>query len=127
MIIVTLFPHPEGVTVAGQRSSLYCDRHMKLLRKVSRELECLEKKREECDVEDDFGERDGGDSDHEFGRPILLQHFPLHRRSDSECTGEDAAHPDERDAPFRIVMRHTLKYRDFVLESNSWLLVIKLG
>ena len=69
------------------------------LRKVARELECLER-REECEVEYDFG-ADDRDGDHEFGRPILLQHFPLFRRSDADCTGEDAAHPAERGAPFR--------------------------
>ena len=67
-------------------------------------MECLEK-RDECEVEYDFNaadrEEDGDRDDHEFGRPILLQHFPLHRRSDAACTGEDAAHPADRDAPFR--------------------------
>ena len=33
------------------------------LRKVARELECIEK-REECEVEYDFGADGGGDSDH---------------------------------------------------------------
>lgn len=28
--------------------------------------------------------------------PILLQHYPLYRVSDAECTGEDAAPPNER-------------------------------
>ncbi|XP_054983622.1 metallophosphoesterase 1 isoform X2 [Sorex araneus] len=33
--------------------------------------------------------------------PILLQHFPLYRRSDVNCSGEDAAPPGERDLPFK--------------------------
>ncbi|XP_060056648.1 metallophosphoesterase 1 isoform X2 [Erinaceus europaeus] len=33
--------------------------------------------------------------------PILLQHFPLYRRSDAGCSGEDAAPPGERDLPFQ--------------------------
>ncbi|XP_036856917.1 metallophosphoesterase 1 isoform X3 [Manis javanica] len=33
--------------------------------------------------------------------PVLLQHYPLYRRSDANCTGEDAAPPDEKDVPFR--------------------------
>ncbi|NWY00663.1 MPPE1 Metallophosphoesterase, partial [Nothoprocta ornata] len=33
--------------------------------------------------------------------PILLQHYPLHRKSDAACTGEDAAPPEERNVPFK--------------------------
>ncbi|KAM5219094.1 metallophosphoesterase 1 isoform 2-T11 [Hipposideros larvatus] len=33
--------------------------------------------------------------------PVLLQHFPLYRRSDANCTGEDAAPPEERGTPFK--------------------------
>lgn len=33
--------------------------------------------------------------------PVLLQHFPLYRRSDTNCSGEDAAPPNEKDIPFR--------------------------
>ncbi|XP_011379595.1 metallophosphoesterase 1 isoform X1 [Pteropus vampyrus] len=33
--------------------------------------------------------------------PILLQHFPLYRRSDANCSGEDAAPPEERGIPFK--------------------------
>ncbi|XP_058412772.1 metallophosphoesterase 1 isoform X1 [Diceros bicornis minor] len=33
--------------------------------------------------------------------PVLLQHFPLYRRSDANCSGEDAAPPDERGIPFK--------------------------
>ena len=29
------------------------------------------------------------------------QHFPLYRRSDANCSGEDAAPADERDIPFK--------------------------
>ncbi|XP_012995119.2 metallophosphoesterase 1 isoform X1 [Esox lucius] len=31
---------------------------------------------------------------------ILLQHFPLYRPNDAECTGQDAASPDERNQVF---------------------------
>ncbi|XP_019401334.1 PREDICTED: metallophosphoesterase 1 isoform X1 [Crocodylus porosus] len=34
-------------------------------------------------------------------QPILLQHYPLYRRSDSECTGEDSAPPEEKNIPFK--------------------------
>uniref|UniRef100_A0A2K5JGX9 Calcineurin-like phosphoesterase domain-containing protein n=1 Tax=Colobus angolensis palliatus TaxID=336983 RepID=A0A2K5JGX9_COLAP len=33
--------------------------------------------------------------------PILLQHYPLYRKSDANCSGEDAAPPEERDIPFK--------------------------
>ncbi|XP_026555191.1 metallophosphoesterase 1 [Pseudonaja textilis] len=33
--------------------------------------------------------------------PILLQHYPLYRRSDSECTGEDAAPLEKKNDLFR--------------------------
>ncbi|XP_054443320.1 metallophosphoesterase 1 isoform X2 [Pteronotus mesoamericanus] len=33
--------------------------------------------------------------------PVLLQHFPLYRRSDANCSGEDAAPPEERSILFK--------------------------
>lgn len=33
--------------------------------------------------------------------PILLQHYPLYRKSDAECTGEDSAPPEEKNIPFK--------------------------
>ncbi|XP_033034263.1 metallophosphoesterase 1 isoform X4 [Trachypithecus francoisi] len=33
--------------------------------------------------------------------PVLLQHYPLYRRSDANCSGDDAAPPEERDIPFK--------------------------
>ncbi|XP_053570885.1 metallophosphoesterase 1 [Bombina bombina] len=33
--------------------------------------------------------------------PILLQHYPLYRKSDAECTGEDAASPEEKKVQFK--------------------------
>ncbi|XP_052229370.1 metallophosphoesterase 1-like isoform X2 [Dreissena polymorpha] len=37
-----------------------------------------------------------------YSRPILLQHFPLYRTSDSNCSTPDAAPLEEIDIPFRI-------------------------
>ncbi|OXB76527.1 UNVERIFIED_CONTAM: hypothetical protein H355_004896 [Colinus virginianus] len=34
-------------------------------------------------------------------QPILLQHYPLYRKSDAECSGEDAAPPEEKTIPFK--------------------------
>ncbi|XP_057554479.1 metallophosphoesterase 1 isoform X2 [Hippopotamus amphibius kiboko] len=33
--------------------------------------------------------------------PILLQHFPLYRRNDANCSGEDSAPPEEKYTPFK--------------------------
>lgn len=33
--------------------------------------------------------------------PILLQHYPLYRKSDSKCTGEDSASPEEKKVLFK--------------------------
>ncbi|XP_006868769.1 PREDICTED: metallophosphoesterase 1 [Chrysochloris asiatica] len=33
--------------------------------------------------------------------PVLLQHYPLYRRSDANCVGEDAAPPKEKNIPFK--------------------------
>ncbi|CAK6447810.1 unnamed protein product [Pipistrellus nathusii] len=33
--------------------------------------------------------------------PVLLQHFPLYRPSDANCSGEDAAPPEEKAVPFK--------------------------
>lgn len=34
-------------------------------------------------------------------RPILLQHFPMYRKSDGNCSGPDAANEHEKHMPFR--------------------------
>lgn len=36
-----------------------------------------------------------------YSKPIILQHFPMYRASDSNCTTPDRAPPDEIDIPFR--------------------------
>ncbi|KAF0291785.1 Amidophosphoribosyltransferase [Amphibalanus amphitrite] len=36
-----------------------------------------------------------------YSRPILVQHYPLYRRSDTHCRGPDSAPLSERSAPFR--------------------------
>ncbi|NXS62570.1 MPPE1 Metallophosphoesterase, partial [Brachypteracias leptosomus] len=33
--------------------------------------------------------------------PILLQHYPLYRKSDAGCSGEDSAPPEEKNIPFK--------------------------
>ncbi|XP_078397207.1 metallophosphoesterase 1 [Cetorhinus maximus] len=48
--------------------------------------------------------------------PILLQHYPLYRVSDEECTGEDSASPEEKKLLFRE------KYDTLSLEASKKLL-----
>ncbi|XP_078073144.1 metallophosphoesterase 1 isoform X2 [Mustelus asterias] len=48
--------------------------------------------------------------------PILLQHYPLYRVSDAECTGEDSASPAEKKLLFRE------KYDTLSLEASRKLL-----
>lgn len=36
-----------------------------------------------------------------YSRPILLQHFPMYRESDAECTGIDSAPQEEKNIKFR--------------------------
>ncbi|XP_043543679.1 metallophosphoesterase 1 isoform X2 [Chiloscyllium plagiosum] len=45
--------------------------------------------------------------------PILLQHYPLYRVSDEECTGEDSASPEEKQLLFRE------KYDTLSLEASK--------
>ncbi len=74
-----------------------CKRAEQGLRKVAKELECIEN-RDVCEIDYDFeGEGDAA----EFGRPVLLQHFPLYRESDAQCTGDDAPPDSEKEKPFR--------------------------
>nr|XP_020034560.1 metallophosphoesterase 1 isoform X2 [Castor canadensis] len=35
-----------------------------------------------------------------WSAPVLLQHYPLYRISDANCSGDDAAPPEERSIPF---------------------------
>ncbi|XP_051879967.1 metallophosphoesterase 1 [Pristis pectinata] len=48
--------------------------------------------------------------------PILLQHYPLYRVSDAECTGEDSASPEEKKLLFRE------KYDTLSVEASKKLL-----
>lgn len=41
-----------------------------------------------------------GDTAIPYTRPILLQHFPMYRKSDSNCTGIDSASSDTKNDPF---------------------------
>ncbi|XP_029777108.1 metallophosphoesterase 1 isoform X3 [Suricata suricatta] len=43
----------------------------------------------------------GGEQPLPASAPVLLQHFPLYRRSDANCSGDDAAPLEERGLPFK--------------------------
>ncbi|CAL8097404.1 unnamed protein product [Orchesella dallaii] len=71
-----------------------CSAAIKSLQDISKKLEC-EEHPESC-------------SKHAlpkpstlFSNPILLQHFPLYRKSDEACKGEDAAPEKEKSTKFR--------------------------
>ncbi|XP_069885729.1 metallophosphoesterase 1 isoform X2 [Dipodomys merriami] len=42
----------------------------------------------------------GGGQQLPLSAPVLLQHYPLYRTSDANCSGEDAAPPEEKNIPF---------------------------
>lgn len=61
------------------------------LQKISRRLKCTK----------GVGRCDRGMDLTQFSRPILLQHFPMYRESDAECSGPDQAPEDEKTQKFR--------------------------
>ncbi|XP_038952910.1 metallophosphoesterase 1 isoform X4 [Rattus norvegicus] len=62
------------------------------LREISRKLNCSQEVQgsSQCDHEPRLP----------LSAPVLLQHYPLYRASDANCSGEDAAPPEERSVPF---------------------------
>lgn len=70
---------------------ILCSQAKQELSDVSKELSCL-KDDTECDLDYDYMNK--------YSRPILLQHFPLHRYSDSECYEGDGAPRDKKHRPF---------------------------
>ncbi|XP_018412360.1 PREDICTED: metallophosphoesterase 1 [Nanorana parkeri] len=62
---------------------------------VSRQLSCSRKKNQT-----DFVKKCGKVHLLPPTAPILLQHYPLYRTGDSECTGEDSATPEEKQVLF---------------------------
>ncbi|XP_064337701.1 metallophosphoesterase 1 isoform X2 [Camelus dromedarius] len=66
------------------------------------EAELLEISRQlNCSREEHHPGRCGDGGPLPASAPVLLQHFPLYRRSDAHCSGEDAAPPAERGIPFQ--------------------------
>ncbi|XP_028659074.1 metallophosphoesterase 1 isoform X2 [Erpetoichthys calabaricus] len=83
----------NSVALHGDGCSICQDVEDELI-KISRALNCSIQKnvmKEQC-----------RDIEHlPASRPILLQHYPLYRISDVECTGEDAATLEERNLVFK--------------------------
>jgi hypothetical protein len=52
----------------------------------------------------------------DYSPPVLLQHFPLYRKSDMDCNEEDAAPQDEKVKAFR-------ENFDCVSQNSSWALL----
>ncbi|KDR24002.1 metallophosphoesterase 1 isoform X2 [Zootermopsis nevadensis] len=61
------------------------------LQKISRRLKCT----------NGVGRCDRGMDLTQYSRPILLQHFPMYRESDAECSEPDQAPKDEKTQKFR--------------------------
>ncbi|KAL1773607.1 hypothetical protein HispidOSU_012955 [Sigmodon hispidus] len=63
------------------------------LREISRKLNCSREVQRSSQCE--------GEHRLPISAPVLLQHYPLYRVSDANCSGEDAAPPEERNVPFK--------------------------
>jgi len=71
-----------------------CQGAVRKLQKVSEKLSCDKNpQNHNCD-QLNYTRR-------EYSQPILLQHFPLYRESDKDCTGPDSAPDDEKSVKFR--------------------------
>lgn len=82
----------NSVAMEGDGCNI-CSEEEAELRKISRRLNCSLK---------ESGSRHCGHGQRlPASAPILLQHFPLYRRSDANCSGEDAAPPEERNVTFK--------------------------
>lgn len=88
----------NSMAMQGDNCSL-CTQAAQKLDKISEELECL-KQREVCEAYPAL--TNNLDDVETYSRPILLQHFPLFRESDSACGDEaDVAPGNERTKAFR--------------------------
>ncbi|PVD20502.1 hypothetical protein C0Q70_18658 [Pomacea canaliculata] len=92
--------HINGVTfvfinsmaMEGDGCSL-CAEASQSLNLISQQLKCAKEgfKAKGCDKYEPF----------QYSRPILLQHFPLFRQSDANCSTEDAAPAQEKTVAFK--------------------------
>ncbi|TFK12354.1 NF-kappa-B inhibitor-interacting Ras-like protein 1 [Platysternon megacephalum] len=73
-----------------------CSRAEAKLMKLSHKLNCSQQQEQ-----NHSNKRCSGVEQLPASEPILLQHYPLYRRSDAECIGEDSALPEEKNIPFK--------------------------
>lgn len=81
----------NSVAMEGDGCSI-CSEAEAELREISRKLNCSREVQGSSQCE--------GEQRLPFSAPVLLQHYPLYRASDANCSGEDAAPPEERNVPF---------------------------
>ncbi|KAL5022881.1 hypothetical protein ScPMuIL_002036 [Solemya velum] len=92
-----IFVLVNSMTMEGDSCKL-CSEAVNLLKDISWQLKCSQgaiKKMDLpqiCETIETFP----------YTKPILLQHFPMYRLSDSNCSLPDAAPDSEKDIPFRL-------------------------
>ncbi|XP_034374464.1 metallophosphoesterase 1 isoform X1 [Arvicanthis niloticus] len=82
----------NSVAMEGDGCTI-CSEEEAELREISRKLNCSQEQVQgssQCDHEPRLP----------LSAPVLLQHYPLYRASDANCSGEDAAPPEEKNVPF---------------------------
>ncbi|XP_052598330.1 metallophosphoesterase 1 isoform X4 [Peromyscus californicus insignis] len=106
----------NSVAMEGDGCSV-CSEAEAELREISRKLNCSREQVQgssQCE----------GEQQLPFSAPVLLQHYPLYRASDANCSGDDAAPPEEKNVPFKekydVLSREasqkgSLTSRDFAL------------
>ncbi|XP_051056765.1 metallophosphoesterase 1 isoform X2 [Phodopus roborovskii] len=82
----------NSVAMEGDGCSI-CSEAEAELREISRKLNCSREAQGSSQCE--------GERWLPFSAPVLLQHYPLYRASDANCSGEDAVPPEERNVPFK--------------------------
>uniref|UniRef100_A0A452IZP9 Metallophosphoesterase 1 n=1 Tax=Gopherus agassizii TaxID=38772 RepID=A0A452IZP9_9SAUR len=85
----------NSVALEGDGCTI-CSRAEAKLMKLSHKLNCSQQQEQ-----NHSNKRCSGVEQLPASEPILLQHYPLYRRSDAECTGEDSALPEEKNTPFK--------------------------
>lgn len=94
-----LYPHLHSFVMVNSVAMegdgcIICSEEEAELREISRKLNCSQEVpgSSQCDREPE--------PRLPLSAPVLLQHYPLYRASDANCSGEDAAPPEERNVPF---------------------------
>ncbi|CAM2106462.1 metallophosphoesterase 1 isoform X1 [Caretta caretta] len=85
----------NSVALEGDGCTI-CSRAEAKLMKLSHKLNCSQQQ------EENHSKKRCSDVEQlPASEPILLQHYPLYRRNDAECAGEDSALPEEKNIPFK--------------------------